>query len=66
MPLSTHFAEASAACGEPLTEVMATGHVGRQVFDLPEPRPLIVTEHRAHACRCAACGMQTRAACRRG
>ncbi len=32
-----------------------------QVFDLPEPQPLIVTEHRAHGCRCAACGTQTRA-----
>jgi transposase len=32
------------------------------VFDLPEPQPLIVTEHRAHGCRCAACGSQTRAA----
>ena len=26
-----------------------------------EPRPLVVTEHRAHDCRCAACGAQTRA-----
>ena len=41
---------------------MATGHIARQVFDLPEPQPLIVTEHRAHGCRCAACGTQTRAA----
>jgi len=41
---------------------MATGHVARQVFDLPEPAPLIVTEHRAHDCRCATCGTQTRAA----
>jgi len=40
---------------------MATDHVARQVFDLPEPRPLIVTEHRAHSCRCAACGTETRA-----
>jgi transposase len=32
------------------------------VFDLPEPQPLLVTEHRAHDCRCAACGAQTRAA----
>ena len=31
------------------------------MFDLPEPRPLVVTEHRAHDCRCAACGAQTRA-----
>jgi len=41
---------------------MAMDHVARQVFDLPEPRPLIVTEHRAYGCRCAACGTQTRAA----
>ena len=33
-----------------------------KVFDLPEPQPLVVTEHRAHHCRCPACGMQTRAA----
>ena len=45
----------------PLTEAMAINFVSRQVFDLPEPQPLIVTEHRAHGCRCAACGSQTRA-----
>jgi transposase len=39
----------------------SVGHSARQVFDLPEPRPLVVTEHRAHDCRCAACGTQTRA-----
>ena len=27
---------------------MTTDHAARQVFDLPEPRPLQVTEHRAH------------------
>src|SRR6202140_3305637 len=57
-----HYPAACAGCGQPLTAVMATGHVARQVFDLPEPRPLIVTEHRAHACRCAACGPRTRGA----
>src|SRR4249919_3798268 len=57
-----HYPEACAACGEPLTAAMATGHVARQVFDLPEPTPLIVTEHRAHDCRCLSCGTQTRAA----
>jgi transposase len=57
-----HYPEACAGCGEPLTAAMATDQVARQVFDLPEPRPLIVTEHRAHGCRCAACGQQTRAA----
>ena len=57
-----HYPQACAGCGKPLTAGMAAGHIARQVFDLPEPRPLIITEHRAHACRCAACGTQTRAA----
>jgi transposase len=57
-----HYPRACATCGEPLTAAMATEHVAHQVFDLPEPQPLIVTEHRAHGCRCAACGTQTRAA----
>jgi transposase len=57
-----HYPAACAACGEPLTEAMATDHIARQVFDLPEPKPLLVTEHRAHGCRCGACGAQTRAA----
>ena len=38
------------------------GDSARQVFDLPEPEPLVVTEHRAHDCRCPACGAKTRAA----
>ena len=37
-------------------------YAARQVFDLPEPRPLVVTEHRAFSCRCEACGATTRAA----
>jgi transposase len=57
-----HYPEACTGCGEPLTAAMATDHVARQVFDLPEPKPLIVTEHRAYGCRCATCGLQTRAA----
>jgi transposase len=56
-----HYPQACAGCGGPLTAATATGHVARQVFDLPQPT-LIVTEHRAHACRCAACGTQTRSA----
>ena len=31
------------------------------MFDLPEPQPLIVTEHRAYRCRCGRCGGETRA-----
>jgi transposase len=57
-----HYPAVCAGCGEPLSAATATDHVARQVFDLPEPRPLIVTEHRAHGCRCTACGAQTRAA----
>ena len=57
-----HYPPTCAACGAPLTAAMATGYVARQVFDLPEPRPLVVTEHRAHGGCCAGCGAQTRAA----
>lgn len=56
-----HYPEDCEACGAALTAAMATDHVARQVFDLPEPQPLVVTEHRAHACCCGACGTQTRA-----
>ena len=48
-----HYPSNCAGCGSPLTEATATGHSARQVFDLPEPQPLVVTEHRAHDCRCA-------------
>jgi len=57
-----HYPAACAGCGRPLSKATATGHIARQVLDLPEPRPLIVTEHRAHGCRCTACGTQTQAA----
>src|SRR6516165_8975132 len=43
-----HFPQTCAGCGEALSAAMATDHIARQVFDLPEPQPLIVTEHRAH------------------
>ncbi len=52
-----------AGCSVPLAAGSAVGEpVTRQVFDLPEPRPLEVTEHRAHAGRCEHCGAVTRAA----
>lgn len=57
-----HYPAVCAGCGEPLSTATATDHVARQVFDLPDPRPLVVTEHRAYGCRCSACGTQTRAA----
>ncbi len=57
-----HFPETCAGCGAALNQTMATDHAARQVFDLPEPKPLLVTEHRAHTCRCSGCGTQTKAA----
>jgi transposase len=56
-----HFPETCSGCGGALTGAMATGHTARQVFDLPEPQPLIVTEHHAHVCVCGNCGAETRA-----
>jgi transposase len=56
-----HYPSACAGCGTGLDTSTSVGHSARQVFDLPEPRPLAVTEHRAHDCRCTGCGTQTRA-----
>lgn len=56
-----HFPETCGGCGRTLDRSKAVDFTARQVFDLPEPQPLIVTEHRAHACRCARCGEQTKA-----
>jgi transposase len=56
-----HYPKACARCGSGLTAAMATSHGARQVFDLPVPQPLIVTEHRAHVCSCARCGAPTQA-----
>ena len=57
-----HFPQACAGCGSALSEAASKGFTARQVFDLPQPHPLEVTEHRAHTCRCVKCGEQTRAA----
>jgi transposase len=56
-----HYPETCGTCGLALTAAMATRCSARQVFDLPEPQPLIVTEHRAYRCRCGRCGEETRA-----
>ena len=66
-----HFPPLCSGCGGALTPAnvtpanvtpaMAHAHTARQVHDLPEPRPLVVTEHRAHVCQCERCGVQTRA-----
>jgi transposase len=56
-----HYPAGCGACGAALNAAMARGYAARQVFDLPAPQPLVVTEHRAHDCCCAACGATTRA-----
>jgi transposase len=55
-----HYPSACATCGAGLDAQTSVGHSARQVFDLPEPQPLVVTEHRAHDCQCAVCGTTTR------
>ena len=58
-----HVPSSCRGCGASLSSSAAVGQpVARQVFDLPEPRPLEVTEHRGHARRCGCCGEATRAA----
>ena len=56
-----HFPKTCGGCGAALNETMAMDHVARQVFDLPDPKPLLVSEHRAHTCRCTGCGTPTKA-----
>ena len=61
--VKTHVPSVCQGCGASLLGAASVGApVARQVFDLPEPRPLEVTEHRGHACRCGRCGAVTRAA----
>ena len=57
-----HFPETCRGCGGALDQTEAAGFTARQVFDLPEPQPIVVTEHRAHSCVCARCGERTQAA----
>lgn len=57
-----YFPQTCSGCGGALEAAAATDFTARQVFDLPEPRPLVVIEHRAHQCGCPSCGARTRAA----
>ena len=47
-------------CGGDLDDDASTGFAARQVIELPEITP-VVTEHRAHTCRCS-CGQESTAA----
>jgi transposase len=57
-----HHPPACSGCGEALTPNPSADYAARQVFDLPEPQPLVVTGRRAFSCRCEACGATIRAA----
>ena len=57
-----HYPEICQGCGAPLTQDTAKTYSVRQVVDLPQPQPLVVTEHRAHTCQCEECGETTKAA----
>ena len=62
-----HVPAVCRGCGASLRSASAVGcPVARRAFDLPEPRPPEVTEHRGHACRCGRCGEVTRASFPRG
>ena len=56
-----HYPPACSICGVGLDPKSSVGHSARQVFDLPQPQPLVITEHRAHDCECTTCGAKTRA-----
>ena len=60
--ITDHFPPRCQACEAALSPEESIRSAARQVFDLPPPPPLIVTEHRAHTCQCHHCGAQTRAA----
>jgi transposase len=60
--IEDHFPDTCGQCGSILLLTAAAGYTARQVFDLPEPQPLVAVEHRAHACLCGRCGEITKAA----
>ena len=51
-----HHPQVCPDCEHDLTPCPSRGFAARQVFDLPPPPPLAVTEHRAHRCECPGCG----------
>ena len=56
-----HYPPSCTTCRLAVSPTMSTSHSTRQVFDLPEPASLVVTEHRVHDCLCSSCGARTRA-----
>ena len=59
--IETHRPAHCAGCGAPLTAADSVSYARRQVFDLPPPPRVEVTEHQAYTCQCPACGHRPRA-----
>ena len=57
-----HTPDQCQECSATLSKSDIVGFSSRQVFDIPKPPPLFVTEHRAHTCQCSECGAKVRAA----
>lgn len=55
-----HYPQTCPDCRNDLSHCSSQGFVARQVFDLPPPPPLTVTEHRAHKYLCPICGKLAR------
>jgi transposase len=57
-----HYPQTCTGCGEAFGTEASSDYQKRQVFDLPQPQSLHVTEHRAHRSCCPQCGTETQAA----
>ena len=57
-----HTPDQCQECSATLSKSDTVGFSARQVFDIPKPPPLFVTEHRAYTCQCSECGAKVRAA----
>ena len=51
-----HTPDQCPECSATLSKSDILGFSSRQVFDIPKPPPLVVTEHRAFTCQCKGCG----------
>ena len=59
--INVHRIDRCTNCGESLEDIDASINDKRQVFDLPENIPLIVTEHQAEEKDCPRCGEHNKA-----
>ena len=51
-----HTPDQCPGCSATLSKSDIVGFSSRQVFDIPRPPPLVVTEHRGYTCQCKECG----------